>query len=153
MLLFAVTLLFLETQVYCKTDIFMKLFLQKIFGKWSNNGLKSHLTATSTTSNTSSFTAKSSSKNSFLFFSGSFLLGSFFETFQKKSNSLFKLIELGHYQRFKTTTLGVLALGLFFVVVQIRDRGGHGSSSIRKTRDYDSFLAISLLDINSNDYN
>jgi hypothetical protein len=96
-------------------------------------------------------TVKTASENSFLLVLKPTFSESFFGIFQKKNNSLFKLIELGHYQRFKITTLGVLALGLFFVVVNIRGRGGHGSSIIRKNGDYDSFQAMRLLYTNNND--
>jgi hypothetical protein len=96
-------------------------------------------------------TVKTASETSLLLVSKPTFFESFFGIFQKKSFSLFKLIELSHYQRFKVNTLDVLVLRLFFVVVQIRDRGGHGSSIIRKNGDYDSFQALRLLYTNNND--
>ncbi|MFZ4105375.1 MAG: hypothetical protein ACOYK3_03155 [Flavobacterium sp.] len=127
----------------------MIISLKKLLFRYVKNTPKVNDTGTTSPIDNSITTVKTASENSFLLVLKPTFSESFFGIFQKKNNSLFKLIELGHYQRFKTTTLGVLALELFFVVVQVRDRGGHGSSIIRKNRDYDSFLAKSLLDINN----
>jgi hypothetical protein len=96
-------------------------------------------------------TVKTASDTSLLLVSQPTFFESFFGKLQINSCSLFKLFELSHHQRFKVNTFDVLVLKLFFVVVKIRDRGGHGSSIIRKNGDYDSFQALRLLYTNNND--
>ncbi len=129
----------------------MILTLRKLLFGSSKKRPEANDKATTSTIDNSITTVKTASDSSFLLVLKPTFFNSFFGNFQRKSSSLFKLIELSHFQFFKTTALDALVLKLFFVVVNIRGRGGHGSSIIRKNGDYDSFQAMRLLYTNNND--
>jgi hypothetical protein len=129
----------------------MILALKKLLFGSSKKSPKANDTATTSTIDNTIATVKTASDSSVFLVLKPIFFKSFFGDFQKKSFSLFKLIELSHHQFFKTTSLDALVLKFYFVVLPIRDRGGHGSSIIRKNGDYDSFQAFRLLYINNND--
>ena len=131
----------------------MKLFLKKLFCSWSTSATSAPATATTTALNDCSLADSKSSNDSFLSVFGAPFWATFFGSFQKNNFPLILLSKHNHYQRFKTTTLAVLALGLFYVVVHRHGKSGEDGFTISKNKGHDSFQVFCLTHIeNNNDY-